>query len=81
MMANKYIRTCTYIRVIKQERVYIQRQLKLTRINFAILNPHVTVIYLAFIKNIRKIENNFIDSFIKNNLIYYFRVEIYFMTK
>ena len=81
MMANKYIRTCTYIQVIKQERVYIQGQLKLTHINFAILNRHVTVIYLTFIKSIRKIENNFIDSFIKNNLIYYFRVEIYFMAK
>ena len=39
---------------IKQENVYIQGQLKLklTHINFAILNSHVIVIYLRFIKSI-----------------------------
>ena len=40
----------TYI-PIKQEIGYTQRQLKLTLINFAILESHVTVIYLRFIKN------------------------------
>ena len=39
-----------YTRAIKQEGVH-QRQLKMTHINFAILNSHVTVISLTFIKN------------------------------
>ena len=56
---------------IKQEIVCTLGQLKLTHINFAILNSHVTVIYLRFIKNAvfmwyhRKIENT-LDFFISN---------------
>ena len=54
---------------IKQEKVYTQEQLKLIHINFSILNSHVTVIYLRFIKNIyfhavnRNTENNCIGFF------------------
>ena len=40
-----------YAQAIKQEKVYTQRQLKLTNINLAILNRNVTVTYLRFIKN------------------------------
>ena len=39
-----------YTQAIKQEGVH-QRQLKMTHINFAILNNHVTVMSLTFIKN------------------------------
>ena len=36
---------------IRQEKVYTQEQLKLTHINFVILNSYVKVIYLRFVKN------------------------------
>ena len=36
---------------MKQQKVYTQGQLKLTHINFVILNSHVTVLYLRMIKN------------------------------
>ena len=35
----------------KQEKVYIQEQLKLIHINVSTLNSHITIIYLRFIKN------------------------------
>ena len=37
---------------IRQERVYTQEHLKLIHINVFILNTHITVAYLRFIKNI-----------------------------
>ena len=40
----------SYLQAIKEENVYTQGQLKLTRIHFVILNGYVTVIYLRFIK-------------------------------
>ena len=43
--------SCGCTQAIKQEKVYTQGQLKLTHINFSILNSHVTVIFLRFIKN------------------------------
>ena len=36
---------------IRQEKVYTQGLLKLTHINFVILNSYVKVIYLSFVKN------------------------------
>ena len=42
---------CGCTQAIKQEKVHIWGQLKLTYINFAILNSHVIVLYLRFIKN------------------------------
>ena len=44
-------------RAIKQENVYTQGQLKLTHINFVILNSYVTVTYFRFIK-----KHLFLDS-------------------
>ena len=38
------------MQAIKQEKIYTQGQLKLTHINFVILNSYVRVIYLRFIK-------------------------------
>ena len=43
---------CGCTQAIKQEKIYKQGQLKLPHINFAILNSHVTIIYLRFIKSI-----------------------------
>ena len=56
-----------YAQAIKQEKVYTQRQLKLTNINLAILNRNVTVTYLRFIKNsyfyaIKQTKKNKINS-------------------
>ena len=39
------------LQAINKENVKTQGQLKLTHINFVILNSYVTVIYLRFIKN------------------------------
>ena len=41
---------CISYRLFKQENVSTQRQLKLTHINFVILNSYVTVTYIRFIK-------------------------------
>ena len=38
--------SCGWTQAIKQEKVYTQGQLKLTYINFVILNSHVTVTYI-----------------------------------
>ena len=40
-----------YVWAMKQEKFYTQGELKLNHKNFTILNSHVTVIYLRFIKN------------------------------
>ena len=49
----------------KKEKLYTQGQLKLTYINFVILNSHVAVIFLRFVKNtffqnLLKIENYYL---------------------
>ena len=40
-----------YIQAVKQEKVYTLGQLKFTHINFAILNSHVTVVYVRYIRS------------------------------
>ena len=70
---NFHVGVHTY--AIKQEIVYTQGQLKLTHMNFAILNSHVTVMYLRFIKNTifmwyhRKIEHSCIGFFQAGKLL------------
>ena len=72
---------CTTPQAMKQEMVYTQRQLRLTHKNFAILNSHITVIYLRFKKHLlsktfifmwqnRKIKNSCIEFFETRNLLY-----------
>ena len=49
--------------VIRQEKVYTQGQLKLTHINFVILNSYVKVIYLRFIKNtLRRLKKENVET-------------------
>ena len=42
--------SCECTQAIKQAKVYTLGQLQLTQLNFAILNSHVAVVYLRFIK-------------------------------